>query len=225
MAALYPYPTAVEDCASAILWVMQHGASYNLDVSRIVLSGFSAGGALCFTSLYRLHAELEKRSGEPQGRIAGIVSFYPGLDYTKTREQRDASNPIAAQKSFIPKFLGKMYDKAYFYPPLADMAHPYISAGPAPDSLLKQALPERIWLHSCEWDNLLVETEAFRRRLREVGKEVSGGMVEGQVHAWDKVATYEKGNVLRARTYGEAVEGIGGMREARSVGSVESSKL
>jgi hypothetical protein len=30
-------------------------------------------------------------------------------------------------------------------------------------------------------------------RLEEVGKEVSGGMVEGQVQARDKVATYAKG--------------------------------
>jgi acetyl esterase/lipase len=71
---------------------MQHTASYNLDTSRIVLSGFSADGSLCFTSLHRLHAELEERGVEPEGRIAGIVSFYLGLDYTKTHEERNASN-------------------------------------------------------------------------------------------------------------------------------------
>jgi hypothetical protein len=58
-----------------------------------------------------------------------------------------------------------------------------------------------------------------------VGKEVSGGMVEGQVHAWDKVATYEKGNVLRDRVYREAMEEIARILEACSVGNVKASKL
>jgi putative ergosteryl-3beta-O-L-aspartate hydrolase len=106
MAALYPYPTAVEDCASAILWVMQHGAPYNLNTSRIVLSGFSAGGALCFTSLYRLHAELEGQGrgmgSGAGGNVVGVVSFYPGLDYTKTRVEKDDSNAVAVEKSVIP---------------------------------------------------------------------------------------------------------------------------
>jgi acetyl esterase/lipase len=227
MAALYPYPTAVEDCASAILWVMQHGASYNLDAWRIVLSGFSAGGELCFTSQYLLHTKLKEQGLEvaPEGNIAGMVSFYPGLDYTKTRAERDASNPVAAEKSVIPAFLGEMYDRAYFYPRPADMAHPYISAGLAADSMLEEALPDRIWLHSCEWDNLLAEAEAFRQRLKKVGKEVSGGMVEGQVHAWDKVATYQKGNVLRDRVYGGAVAEIGRMWEASEADLGKSSKL
>jgi hypothetical protein len=48
------------------------------------------------------------------------------------------------------------------------MAHPYISAGLAPDAVLEEVLPERIWLHSCEWDNLLAETEAFRGRPKGV---------------------------------------------------------
>lgn len=154
----------------------------------------------------------------------GVVSFYPGLNYTKTRRDRDASNPVAAEKSVIPAFLGEMYDEAYFYPPPADMAHPYISAGLAPDELLEGALPERVWLHSCEWDNLLAEAEAFRRRLKELGKVVSGGIVEGQVHAWDKVATYEKGNELRNMVYGEAVEEIGRMWEVSKASEGKSSK-
>jgi hypothetical protein len=50
-------------------------------------------------------------------------------------------------------------------------------------------------------------------------------MVEVQVHAWDKVATYEKGNELRDRVYGEAVEEIGRMWEVSRLSSVENSKL
>jgi hypothetical protein len=37
---------------------------------------------------------------------------------------------------------------------------------------------------------------------------VGGGCVEGQVHAWDKVATYREGNAVRDGVYGEAAEEI-----------------
>jgi len=62
LAALHPFPTAIEDRASTILWVKQHGPSHNLDPSRIALSGFSAGGSLCFTSQYSLHDKLAERN-------------------------------------------------------------------------------------------------------------------------------------------------------------------
>lgn len=82
--------------------------------------------------------------GRGAGRdVVGEGSFYPGLDYTKTRVEKDASNAVAGEKSFIPPFLAGMYDKVYFYPPPADMAHSHISAGLAPDSLLEDELLER----------------------------------------------------------------------------------
>lgn len=161
-----------------MLWVQQYRPTYNLDVSRIVLSGFSAGGALCSTSQYLLHVKLKETGIRAEPRIAGMVSFYPGLDYTKAQEKRDASNPVARKQSVVLLFLGEMYDRAYFYSVPEDMGHPYISAGLAPDTVLEEVLPERIWLHSCEWDNFLAETKVFRGRLKEVGKVVRGGVVK-----------------------------------------------
>jgi putative ergosteryl-3beta-O-L-aspartate hydrolase len=39
-----PFPTAIEDCVDAILWLCKYADEYNLDKIRFVLSGFSAGG-------------------------------------------------------------------------------------------------------------------------------------------------------------------------------------
>jgi acetyl esterase/lipase len=39
-------PAAVEDCMSALRWVIKNGKKYNFDVKKIVTTGFSAGGHL-----------------------------------------------------------------------------------------------------------------------------------------------------------------------------------
>jgi putative ergosteryl-3beta-O-L-aspartate hydrolase len=114
---------------------------------------------------------VRSRDGDRAGGVVvGVVSFYPGLDYTKTRAEKDASNAIAGEKSVIPSFLAGMYDKVYFYPPPADMAHPHISTGLAPDSLLEDALPERI---DCTVSNGIIFLRRRRRSdrgLRRLGR-------------------------------------------------------
>lgn len=55
-----PFPVPIEDGVDAILWLRAHAEKYNLDTSRIVLCGDSAGGNLAFTVPLRLHEELER---------------------------------------------------------------------------------------------------------------------------------------------------------------------
>ena len=43
-------PAAVEDCLCALRWVAVHAKDYNFDLSRIVLTGESAGGHLALTT-------------------------------------------------------------------------------------------------------------------------------------------------------------------------------
>ena len=50
MADNSPAPAAVEDCRCALHWVVDHAASYKLDVNRIITTGGSAGGHLALTT-------------------------------------------------------------------------------------------------------------------------------------------------------------------------------
>lgn len=199
LAPEYPYPTAVEDGADAILWLSKHADEYGLDISKIALSGFSAGGNLVFTSAIKLLSD-----AKADLKLRGIISIYPLVDRTQSRENRAKSNPISASKRTLPASWYRVFDDSYVFPLPEDFASPYLSPALAPEELL-QALPQNIVLFSCGWDDLLEETETFRRRLLSLGKNVSGGIVEDVPHAWDKAPTFKKGDKKRDLMYSEAI--------------------
>ncbi|KAK4619978.1 AB hydrolase superfamily protein [Fulvia fulva] len=123
----------------------------------------------------------------PEVRIKCIVPWYPSLDYTRTREERRATCVRADQE--LPSLFTNLFDDSYLHPPKdVSLDSPYLSPGVAPTSLLRNALPQEIIMHTCEWDMLLDEGETFRERLTsdDVGKNVVYTMVEGVPHGWDK---------------------------------------
>jgi len=73
-----------------------------------------------------------------------------------------------------------MYNAAYFHPRPPDMGHACISAGLAAEELVREVLPARIWLRSCEWDYLRDEAEGFRVWLEGWGKVVGAGVWRGR---------------------------------------------
>jgi acetyl esterase/lipase len=44
-------PAAVEDCRCALHWIGRNAAKYNFDVSKVVVTGASAGGHLALTAM------------------------------------------------------------------------------------------------------------------------------------------------------------------------------
>ena len=79
-------PAAVEDCLCALRWIARNAEEYNLDASRIVTMGNSAGGHLALTtgmipSSAGLDLECAERSftGPPAVdpvRVAAIINWY-----------------------------------------------------------------------------------------------------------------------------------------------------
>lgn len=211
-----PFPSAVEDGVDAILWLDRNADLLGLDRDKMALSGFSAGGNLCFTVLLRLKEELTKLGklgrneqhhnddeeyddlGEQrQIAICGLVAWYPSLDYTLTRHEKRMSNPGGKSKS-LSKIFTTLFDAAYIRPhpssPSSSLSssysslcrNPYLSPAVAPSRILITSLPHDIILYTCEWDMLLREGETFRNRLCELGKSVSGGIIPEVRHGWDR---------------------------------------
>ncbi|KAK0812861.1 hypothetical protein LTR75_004808 [Friedmanniomyces endolithicus] len=260
LAPEFPFPTAVEDGADAVLWVYEHHDELGIDREKIALSGFSSGANMAFTVPLRLYDEhigfrREEEASKVDADLHGstsivdstrpssssstkvasspstphnpvspadpessppaseplstdrpskpaprttiptiplrcLIAWYPSLDYTLTRTERRATLPpsISAAHSLPPLFTD-LFDESYLHPSSAiPLDSPYLSPGVAPSALLKAALPREIVLVTCEYDMLLEEGEAFRRKLEGegVGKRVRYTMVEGVRHGWDK---------------------------------------
>lgn len=83
-----PAPAGVEDCRCALRWVAYHAKEYNLDTSKIVLTGGSAGGHLALMtgmlpaqSVFDRQCPTEsstrwREATEPQTKVAAIINWY-----------------------------------------------------------------------------------------------------------------------------------------------------
>ncbi|KAF3905266.1 hypothetical protein ABW21_db0205252 [Orbilia brochopaga] len=232
LAPEYAFPTAVQDCADAILYLADNAEELHLDKHRMVLSGFSSGGNLTFTAPVLLE-QLKRQQlppsegtegapepganglraaehlgmlgnemddfGVPISRlppgyrmpdftIKAIISWYPAVDFTQSREQRRLTNPHPGVS--MPGSMTTMFDTGYIYNShlnAYESAHPLLSPAIAPAELLTAALPSRIIIYTCEYDILQKEGEVFAARLREeLKKDVKFHMVEKVPHGWDK---------------------------------------
>lgn len=73
-----PAPAAAEDCRCALRWVYQHAKDYNIDTSRLVVSGNSAGGHLALlTALAPANAGFDERCPGPEPlSVAAVINWY-----------------------------------------------------------------------------------------------------------------------------------------------------
>ncbi|EAW08448.1 alpha/beta hydrolase [Aspergillus clavatus NRRL 1] len=195
----YPFPAAVDDGVEALQYLAAHAAELGLDVTRVALSGFSAGGNLAVTVPLRLRSlptperpvpslnradssqHLVDTSGDMN--IVALFCWYPILDFEESRAFRRAESIMPDQT--LPKILTDLFDNSYL-PDHEERRSPYASPVRATDEILNDALPHDIFLYICEWDMLLKESQHFMRRLQDAGKHVRAMMIEKARHAWDK---------------------------------------
>jgi acetyl esterase/lipase len=71
-------PAAVEDCRCALRWIAQNAKDYGFDPSRIVVTGYSAGGHLALTTgMLPVSAGFDRQCPGPQEpRVAAIVNWF-----------------------------------------------------------------------------------------------------------------------------------------------------
>lgn len=202
LAPEHPFPAAVDDGVEALLYLASHASELNIDASRIALTGFSSGANLAITVPLRLRDRVKNEASsdiihivEPldstqnlvssQGNLHVVATFawYPLLDFVASREHRRAASVIPGKT--MPAFFTNLFDESYL-PDHAQRSSPFASPEHAPDDMLDEALPQDIFLYTCEWDMLLHEGQRFVRRLENMGKRVRAMMVEKVPHAWDK---------------------------------------
>lgn len=98
-------PAAVEDCLCALKWVIRNAKTYNFDVSKLVVTGHSAGGHLSLTTGMLGETDLHRECpGNEPLKVAAIVNWYGITDVV---DLLDGPN----QKSYAVAWLGSMPDR------------------------------------------------------------------------------------------------------------------
>jgi acetyl esterase/lipase len=99
-------PAAVEDCLCALRWVIRNAREYNVDTSRIVVTGNSAGGQLALTTgMIPASAGLDRQCPGPEElKVAAIVNWY-GI--TDVADLLDGPN----RRAYAVAWLGSMENR------------------------------------------------------------------------------------------------------------------
>jgi putative ergosteryl-3beta-O-L-aspartate hydrolase len=189
LAPEYAFPTAVDDGADAILYLIRHATELYINPFKLATSGFSAGANIAMTALMRLASYFQTAQSSapiPDHRILAVAPWYPILDYTLTRKERRESSVRPDQA--LSSTLTNLFDASYLYPPGLDLANPLLSPSKASDELLICAVPPHVLFYTCEWDMLLREGEEFAKRLAKppISRKVDYKMIPGVTHGWDK---------------------------------------
>ncbi|OJJ44242.1 hypothetical protein ASPZODRAFT_71893 [Penicilliopsis zonata CBS 506.65] len=165
-----PFPAALHDVEDAVNWVLDQPGRF--DVSRVAISGFSAGGNLALAAASCVF---------PQPTFSSLLAFYPPTDISQDPETKTA--PSAGGKP-IPAFMAKLFNRCYGAPPL-DPRDPRIS----PSYADPQRFPHRVLIVTAGYDNLAPEAEELAGKIAKVpGRAVVCQRMEGCNHGWDKTA-------------------------------------
>ena len=123
-----PAPAAVEDCRCALRWVAYHAKEHNLDLSRIVTTGTSAGGHLALiTGMLPAESAFDRQcptdnttrwreKSEPLVKVAAIVNWYGITDVADLLEGPNA-------KHYAIEWFGSMSDRQQLARQVSPITH------------------------------------------------------------------------------------------------------
>jgi len=193
LAPAYKYPASSDDVDTAIRWVKARTADYNIDPTRIVLMGDSAGGHLVALATTRADAST---------RVAATVVFYGPTDMEKFF-LRDASKLPPGHKSPGEAYFGITADTPEARKLLREAS---------PAAHVRAGLPPFLLLHGDKDPLVPIEqTVAFQQKLREAGVPCEFIIVKGGMHGmkkWDTLPSNYAAQVLAwlQKTLGHAAK-------------------
>lgn len=162
------YPTQLDECYAALRWTAEHAGEFGADGSRIAIAGSSVGG--------NMSAALTLITKDRDGpKISYQVLFVPATD---------ASVDTASYREFgTGRFLTRAFMKYgwdLYAPDDKTRNIPYVSPLRASNQELK-GLPPALVI-TAENDPLRDEGEAYARKLKEAGVDVTAVRYNGTIH-------------------------------------------
>jgi acetyl esterase len=174
LAPEHPFPTAPQDCLSALDWLKAKGDSLGADLERLIVAGDSAGGNLAAI------IAIQARERHP-GLIKGQVLIYPVTDHyladtASAREYADA--PGLNRKTLA--WLWALYLRGSVLEKATPVEHELLT--PLRVKNLRELPPALVLLAEC--DPLRDEGLAYAEQLRQQGVAVQHSVYPGLRHGF-----------------------------------------
>ncbi len=167
------HPVALEECYAATEYIAAHGASLNLDGSRLAVAGDSAGG-----NMATIICMMAKERGGPA--ITHQVLIVPATDAGMT----SLSYRELADDRFMPRVMMEWFYDAYVPDPAARSHWTVSPLNASLDQL--NGLPPALVI-TIEADVLREEGEAYARKLIAAGVPVTAVRYLGTFHSFTVV--------------------------------------
>ena len=168
LAPEHPYPAAVADSWTALLWVVDHAAEIGVDPTRVAVGGDSAGGNLAAVMTLRA-----AERGHPE--LAAQLLIYPVTDVDLDTETYRTNGTDYG----LTRDLMRWYIEEY-----APDARTHRDQELAPlKARTVQGLPPALVV-TCEFDPLRDEGEAYARRLTDAGIPTTLVREAGMIHGY-----------------------------------------
>jgi acetyl esterase/lipase len=185
-----PYPAGLTDCFDSVKWVYKYGEKYNIDSTKIAVSGDSAGANFA-TVCAMMDRDLKTNMIKFQALIYPTVNM-AAVDTEEYKWSLDQYNITDEHRKLIMAGLEGMKNsqplvKKLYLQNNEDATHPYIS--PIFAESLK-GMPETL-IFTAEFDYLRLEAEAYGRKLAKFGVKTKIIQYKGMDHAFiDKLGIY-----------------------------------
>ena len=197
-------PAAIEDCRCALRWVIGHAKDYNFDVTRVIVSGASAGGHLALTTgMIPASAGFDRMCytvDEP--KVAAIVNFYGIADVPDLLDGPN-KKPFPESWPYTVQWLGNQPNRAE----VATLASPltYVRPGVPPTiSIHGDADPLVPYQHSVHLQEALQKAGVPHELVTVPGGGHGNFSTEQWQRAYTAVEKFLAVNVPKARTTSSA---------------------
>lgn len=169
LAPEFPFPTAPEDCYSALLWVVDQAGELGIDPARIAIGGESAGG-----NLAAVVAMMSRDRGGPP--LVLQVLEVPVTDMSRQSDEHPSLERYGVGHGLDRAAIQAFQDD--YLPGAVDRSAAYVSPLRADD--LAGLPPAHVI--TAELDPLRDSGEAYARRLQEAGVRTTVHRFKGHTH-------------------------------------------
>lgn len=163
------WPACADDVATAISWVREHAAQYQVDVDRIALIGESAGGHL--VAWAGAHAKDDTA-------VAAVVPFYAPFDLELHVRARNVLGP--SMEALLG--LKELNDEAY-----------EVLRAASPVSQIHAGMPPYLLIHGDADEQVLYEqSPKFQEKMKAAGNACDLIRIPGGIHGmggWKKLGS------------------------------------